>query len=349
MINRDNYLAVQKYMEYLEHVRYNELNTIKRRRIQLRHLLEWADETPFANVAKIRPAFPLYLKQHRNDKRDQPLAQSTVVRSLTVAREFFLWLRRSAPTKCRAIDDRWIETLKASKNKQARTFEREIFTIEDVRKLITLPSELVRDWRDQAAIALLFLSGMRVGAFVTLTLECVNLETRSIKQWPGLGVRTKNSKAAITYLIDVPDLFAVVKRWDAYIREKLPNKALWFGTLNSDGTALTGAKVAGVERRAMVSKALKRLCDRAGIPYHSPHKLRHGFTVYALKSARTISELKAISQNLMHSSLTITDSIYGVLSGEDVASRIAGLGGSSKKNEGELIELFKRFLRENQL
>jgi integrase len=106
---------------------------------------------------------------------------------------------------------------------------------------------------------------------------------------------------------------------------------------------------ADVERRAMVSKAIKRLCERAGMPYHSPHKLRHGFTAYALKSAKTIAELKAISQNLMHSSLTITDSIYGVLSGEDVASRIAGLGSGQARDDGELVELFRRFLRENKL
>ena len=53
MINRDNYQAMRKYLEYLLEVRQNEENTIKRRRIQLRHLLEWADEKPFSSA----PAF----------------------------------------------------------------------------------------------------------------------------------------------------------------------------------------------------------------------------------------------------------------------------------------------------
>jgi hypothetical protein len=39
-----------------------------------------------------------------------------------------------------------------------------------------------------------------------------------------------------------------------------------------------------------------------------------------------VADLKAISQNLMHSSLQVTDSIYSVLSTEDVGERILALG-----------------------
>lgn len=44
-----------------------------------------------------------------------------------------------------------------------------------------------------------------------------------------------------------------------------------------------------------------------GLPYHSPHAFRHGHAVYALKLAENISQLKAISQNLMHANLSTTD------------------------------------------
>ncbi len=62
---------------------------------------------------------------------------------------------------------------------------------------------------------------------------------------------------------------------------------------------------------------------RNSLPF--PSQVGHGHTVYALKKARDIADLKAVSQNLMHSSLTITDSIYGILTGGDVAERIAAL------------------------
>jgi hypothetical protein len=62
------------------------------------------------------------------------------------------------------------------------------------------------------------------------------------------------------------------------------------------------------------------------MPYYSPHKFRYGHAVYALKQSKDIADLKAVSMNLMHSNLSITDGVYGVLSTADVGQRIAGLG-----------------------
>jgi hypothetical protein len=71
---------------------------------------------------------------------------------------------------------------------------------------------------------------------------------------------------------------------------------------------------------------MHRLCERVGVKYHSPHKLRHGHAAYAIKQAKTVAESKAISQNLMHSNLSTTDGTYGVLSQQDVGDTISGLG-----------------------
>ncbi len=63
---------------------------------------------------------------------------------------------------------------------------------------------------------------------------------------------------------------------------------------------------------------------------------------------QTNADWKAVSQNLMHSSLTVTDSIYGVLSGDDVSQRIAGLTASNKTQEVNIVEEIKRLLLEKQ-
>jgi len=52
---------------------------------------------------------------------------------------------------------------------------------------------------------------------------------------------------------------------------------------------------------------------------------------------KDIASLKAISQNLMHSNLSITDGVYGILSDTDIQKQIASLGsttisGKAKKN-----------------
>jgi hypothetical protein len=62
------------------------------------------------------------------------------------------------------------------------------------------------------------------------------------------------------------------------------------------------------------------------VPYHSPHKFRHGHAVYSLKQADNVGDLKAISQNLMHSNLAVTDGVYAILSDEAVRERIEKLG-----------------------
>jgi len=75
-----------------------------------------------------------------------------------------------------------------------------------------------------------------------------------------------------------------------------------------------------------------------------PHKFRHGNAVYSLKQARNVPELKAISQNLMHSNLNITDGVYGILSDSDTKSFIANLATNRWQTNWENIDTIKEIL-----
>ena len=44
-----------------------------------------------------------------------------------------------------------------------------------------------------------------------------------------------------------------------------------------------------------------------------------------MKNAKDVSALKAVSQNLMHENLTVTDGVYGILSDSDVRKQIIKL------------------------
>jgi integrase len=72
-------------------------------------------------------------------------------------------------------------------------------------------------------------------------------------------------------------------------------------------------------------KDLKEWMEKVNLPYHSPHKFRHGFAVFSLKHADNMGQLKAISQNLMHANISITDGIYGGLSDSDINEQITSL------------------------
>jgi integrase len=317
MVNRDNWKLVKKYLAYQQDVLQRDPQTVDRCWCSLRHLLEWANSARIANVRNIRPVFPAYLAE-------RGFVHDGVARSCNIARAFFTWLKEEYPGRYTRITDVWLDTLRPAREaEKAKT--RDVYTLEDVHKIAGLPAVTLVDQRDIAAVALLFLSGMRVGAFTSLTVSCVDLRRRAVRQWPELGVHTKGGKRAETYLRNVADLLRVVRRWDKLARARLPESALWYAPLGPAGVGLQAEHQLGSYRREKVSGALKRLCALAGVAYRSPHKLRHGHAVYALSLARNVADLKAISQNLMHSDLRTTDQIYAILGNDDVMTRIGGL------------------------
>jgi site-specific recombinase XerD len=93
---------------------------------------------------------------------------------------------------------------------------------------------------------------------------------------------------------------------------------------------------------------MRRLCEKADVPYEPPHKLRHCHAVYALKQAQDVADLKAVSQNLMHASLITRASIYSVLTENDVGDRVSSLGknGSQSNTLQELTPAQLDQLRE---
>jgi integrase len=184
--------------------------------------------------------------------------------------------------------------------------------LEDVLKIARLPVHSITDKRAQAAICFLYLSGMRITAFLTLPLACVNIDGRQIEQNPGKGVITKNRKAAITTLLSIPELLEIVKDWDDQIRRELPLDSPWFAYIDHFDQLMPPGKnfqerVNG--RRMACIKGMKRLCARANVPYKFPHMLRYAHAIFGIKHARHMQELKAVSQNLMRSSISITDGI----------------------------------------
>jgi hypothetical protein len=88
-----------------------------------------------------------------------------------------------------------------------------------------------------------------------------------------------------------------------------------------------------LKQQVTLAKRLRGLFAAAGLPYKSPHKFRHGHAVFALQHARTMADYKAVSMNLMHADISITDGIYAPLAGGEVQRRIAGLTGGCEETE----------------
>jgi integrase len=302
----------------------------------LKYLLEWADHIQFSKAPMIRPAFPEYVLMLRSGRQGEQFSQIYIKKIIRASYRFFVWLS-SHHRGFGEINQIFLDTLKPPRM-TVEPKEHEAVTFEEIRAIAQAPVYSIRDRRIRAAAVFWFLSGIRLGAFVSLPVSAVDLENLTIRQWPKLGVRTKFKKHATTYLLDIPELMSVVKDWDKEVRAASNNLGIWFAPISPEtGKIEPAIREIGEHRNTRARKDLKDWLERVGLPYHSPHKFRHGHAVFALMRAKDVPALKAVSQNLMHSNLSITDGVYGVLSGADVKGEILAL--SKKIIEGEANDI----------
>jgi len=327
MVNRSNYLWVKAHLDYLSEVAQLKANSVDRYWFCIRHLLLWADEVPFSRAPDIRPTFPCYLASICPRGETRTFAPATLKKIVNTAKRFFLWVKATYPREFRGLPKRWIDTLRPPRSVEPAP-SHEFVTLDEALQLAAL--EIEEDnlalRRDQAGAALLYVSGMRAGALGSLPLEAVDVTGRTIKQWPSLGVRTKNGKTATTYLLEIPELLTVVEQWDTLVRARLPPDAMWYTpTVSRWGEQTLSANPPGANRNVAIARRMRKLFAAAGLSYKSPHKFRHGHAVYALQHAQTMADYKAVSMNLMHEDIRVTDSIYAPLAGNEVQQRIARL------------------------
>jgi|WetSurMetagenome_2_1015567.scaffolds.fasta_scaffold53143_2 integrase len=331
MVNRRNYHLVKEFLGHQQDTRQLDPRSITRYWFYLKFLLLWADEVLFNQVASIRPAFAAYLSTTRLDGRTGSLDTDTLKKIIQTVKRFLTWLKMKYPQEFRGLASDWIEELYPPRGGDVID-EHVYVTIDEVRRLalLEIPDD---DWalrRDRAGAVLLYLSGMRAGAFGTLPIAAIDLPRREIKQWPSLGVETKNDKSATTFLLDIPDLLTVVEKWDAFIRPQLPPTAMWYTpTISRWGAQTLSPDRPGANRNLAISKRMRRLLELAGLPYKSPHKFRHGHAVFGLQHAKTMADYQAVSTNLMHEDIRVTDSIYARLASDEVKQRISGLTASA--------------------
>jgi len=265
------------------------------------------------------------------------------------SRRFFDWLSRHQ-NGYNFIKSNYLDTLK-SPRMESKPQDHEAVTLEEIIEIAKAPTITLKDERIQAAAILWYLSGIRIGAFVSLPIKAVDIKNRTIMLWPSLGVKTKFNKHTTVYLLDIPELLEVVVAWDNKANQILKPDDLWFAPFSPITKDFDlDYKEAGKYRSDGARKDLKAWLQLVGLPYHSPHKFRHGFAVYGLKNANTFSEYKAVSQNLSHSSINTTDRIYSILSENDVKERIAGFGNSNpvldQKNQDEKLNRIMEILKE---
>lgn len=349
MINRENWKLFKEYLQYREEVHQLDKKSVRLEETWLTHVLVWADKSSFKDILNKRPVFPVYMLSARSDGKQGQLSPAYTKKAIRSAKRFLKWLLEHK--HIRTITPQFLDTLRMPRM-EVEPKKREIVTYQEILAIASAPVENTKEERIRAALVFLWLTGIRAGAFVTLPLVAVDLEELEIKVSPSLGVRVKNKKGRIVHVLNNLELLPVVKEWDAKVRAVLPDNGLWFAHLSPLTSEIdTHATIenVGKHRYNILYEGAKAWLKKMNLPYHSPHKFRHGNAVYEVQKAETYDKVKAISQNLGHKSVMTTDSIYGVFSDADVKERIASLG-ETESDSAEIeatqedFQLFLEFL-----
>ncbi len=344
MIFKKNWQQMKKYLDYRLQVDQITKGSLKAEQSHMRYVLEWAADRSFREPQDIRPTLPEYVLAIRLNGGQHRLSAVYVKKTLATARQFFTWLADNE-NGYKHIKQAWIRTLKVKRITDAPK-TREAVTLEEIRRIAAAPAHSLVDRRARAAAVFLYVSGMRIGAFVSLPLRSVDIASRRVMQYPSMGVKTKNRKYGVTYLLDIPDLLAVVAEWDSEVRGVLSPDGFWFAPLSPDtGQIDASATTIGEHREAIARKNMKAFIEGAGLQYHSPHKFRHGHIHYGIARAKTIEDFKAVSMNVLHSSMEITDQFYSNLNDDEIKGRIAALGTRNEaSNRQDLIKALEDLL-----
>lgn len=352
MVNKKNWQLTKVFLEYRQSVDQICNGSFRLEQTQIRFLLEWAGDSSFQRAASIRPTLPEYMLSARLDGSQGALSPGYVKKVLATARRFFTWLLDNQPGY-KSIKAAWINTLKVKRLSNIPK-TKDAVTLDEIFAIAKAPVTSTVERRIRAAAVMLYLSGMRIGALVSLPLKAVDLDKRIIYQFPSLGVKTKNSKYGTTTLLDIPELLEVVQAWDDEVHQVLPPEGFWFAPLSPESGEIDPTCLEiGNYRVCLARKNLKAWLDEVGLAYHSPHKFRHGHVHYGMARAKTIEDYKAISLNVMHSSMEITDQFYSVLNDDQVHNRISSIGKNNKpvgEIQDQLFTEFQAFItwRERQ-
>lgn len=94
MVNRQNYLLINRFLVYLLEIEQVSKASIDTYRFYLRHLLLWADDNLFTDLEGLRPTFPDYISGKGNN--GVRLAYNTQKKVLNSAKRFFRWAKSNS-------------------------------------------------------------------------------------------------------------------------------------------------------------------------------------------------------------------------------------------------------------
>lgn len=324
-INAKNERIKREFFIYQREVEGKASSTVDAMRKAIIRFETYTDFKDFTTFNKEQATgFKRHIVKQKAVRSNEPLSLSTVHATLIALKDFFRWLSQKPGYKSK-IDPLEIGYFNLSE-KETRIAKaptiRDFPTMEQARKALfgmEVKSEV--DHRNQALIAFILMTGMRVDAAASIRLKHVDIDRKRVIQKPD-QVRTKFSKQIVTFFFPVgDDIEKIFFDWVAYLRqEKLYGE-------NSPVFPRTSVKqdqdknftIAGLEAEpwadaAPIRRIFKDAFNHVGLPYFNPHLIRKTLVQFGQRVCKTPEEFKAWSQNLGHEDVDTTFRSYGQVS-----------------------------------
>lgn len=330
----------RRFLEYRKFARQMSDKTLDKEIASLERFDVWNKRKDFTHFhIEQAMGFRTHLEQVKSAS-GKPLGKSTMRSILATLREFVLWLSQQEGfrSKIRPSDADYFKMSRRDEAEARAAPARPAPSVNQAKRTLSLmPDTTPIDLRNKAVFALLCLTGIRVGALVSLRVKHVDLDEKSVIQNPR-EVATKAGKHIDTFFAKgFEDAEVVLAAWIKHLDEVElygPDDPLFPSTaLLADADA--GFKANGFERRHWkstepVRKIVRLAFDQASQPNYGPHAFRCMLARHAVKKSKSVEEIVANSQNLGHSDILTTLRNYGQVSRAKQRKLVTGKKKKSK-------------------
>ncbi|MEY8144532.1 tyrosine-type recombinase/integrase [Falsihalocynthiibacter sp. CO-5D18] len=212
-----------------------------------------------------------------------------------------------------------------------------------IEMALGMPASSLQERRDQAIVAMAFVTGLRAGALSTLRLEHIDCTERTATQ-DGTLMRAKNGKNYVAdWFATTEPLQGIVVAWIEELTQLgFEAKDAVFPAvreLTAQEPSLTSSRraVPTLKSEGAITKAFAVASQVAGTSY-TPHCARHTLTALGNRLCTNRVEEKAWSKNLGHANVQTTESNYAKLTDDEKQSvlRTIGQGSSMTSDDKDL-------------
>ena len=327
----------RRFLDYRKYARQLSDKTLDRELAALERFDVWNGRKDFEKFhIEWAMGFRSYLEQAKG-ATGKPLSKSTTRAIMATMREFTIWLSQQDGfrSRIRTADADYFNLSRRDEAEARAASARPAPSIKQAQRAFALmPATTPREMRDKAVFALLCLTGIRVGALISLRIRHVDLDEKSVTQNPR-EVATKFGKRIDTFFAKgFPEAEATLRTWITHLEDEAfygPDDPLFPATAIAP-TSYTGFKAEGFDRRPWkstepVRKIVNTAFQAAKLDSFGPHAFRHMLARHAAKHCTSVAEIVATAQNLGHSDVLTTLRSYGQISRERQRALITGEAG----------------------